>query len=93
MVTISVDPENDTPERLREYAEELGAGDGWHFLTGEPSAVETAWKAFDAYVPNKARHEPLTFLRGSNSKQWTRLNGLISATDLTAEIRHILPKK
>lgn len=34
LVSFSVDPENDTPEVLREYAEEHDAPDGWYFLTG-----------------------------------------------------------
>lgn len=34
-VSFSVDPENDTPEVLKEYAEEYDADeDNWHFLTG-----------------------------------------------------------
>ena len=41
LVSISFDPERDTPERLREYAELFGAGDGeWHFLTGMPEEIE-----------------------------------------------------
>ena len=35
LVTISVDPENDTPQELRAFAESLGADLGrWHFVTG-----------------------------------------------------------
>jgi protein SCO1/2 len=33
-VSVSSDPETDTPEALRRYKEEIGAGDlSWHFLT------------------------------------------------------------
>lgn len=40
-VSFSVDPENDTPERLREYAGLLGADtDRWTFLTGDFAIVE-----------------------------------------------------
>jgi protein SCO1 len=39
-VSITVDPENDTPEALRAYAEAHGADlAGWSFLTGAPAAV------------------------------------------------------
>ena len=39
-VSISVDPEHDTPEVLKEYAEALDADlAGWTFLTGTPAAV------------------------------------------------------
>lgn len=40
LVTISVDPEHDTPEVLAEYARQLGADERrWLFLTGTPQAV------------------------------------------------------
>ena len=35
MVSVSIDPEHDTPERLREYAKRFDAGPQWHFLTGD----------------------------------------------------------
>jgi protein SCO1/2 len=40
-VTISVDPEYDTPERLRAYADALGVDtERWHFVTGAPAALK-----------------------------------------------------
>lgn len=40
LVSISVDPEYDTPERLRTYGEELGVRPArWTLLTGEPQAI------------------------------------------------------
>lgn len=35
LVSFSVDPSHDTPERLRAYAERYAAGDDWFFVTGE----------------------------------------------------------
>ena len=39
LISITLDPEHDTPERLAEYATRFEAGDGWHFLTGTPEDV------------------------------------------------------
>jgi protein SCO1/2 len=40
IVSISVDPETDTPERLSEYARQNGAREGvWIFLTGDPQKI------------------------------------------------------
>jgi len=52
-VSITVDPERDTPEVLKEYADALGANlAGWSFLTGEPAAVrEVAHSYGVAMVP------------------------------------------
>jgi len=35
-ISMTVDPEHDTPERLNEYAKAFGAGPGWLFVTGKP---------------------------------------------------------
>ncbi|WP_096435765.1 SCO family protein [Alteribacter populi] len=42
IVSFTVDPEFDTPERLKDYGESYGAHfDNWHFLTGyEPEMIE-----------------------------------------------------
>jgi len=41
LITVTVDPEYDTPEVLADYAAELGADlDNWRFVTGEPEAIE-----------------------------------------------------
>ena len=40
LVSVTVDPEKDTPEILRGYAEKLGAQPGrWDFLTGPKAAI------------------------------------------------------
>ena len=39
MVSISTDPENDTPEVLKAYAERFKAGPQWMFLTGKKDAI------------------------------------------------------
>jgi len=45
-ISITVDPEHDTPAGLRAYAKEQGADRaGWIFLTGSPADVERAMGA------------------------------------------------
>jgi protein SCO1/2 len=39
LVSFSVDPAYDTPERLDEYARRYGATPTWHFLTGDRAAI------------------------------------------------------
>ena len=60
-VSITVDPERDTPEVLKEYAQAFGANlAGWCFLTGSPSAI-------------RGRHAPLRRVRGEGRRtaMWT----------------------
>lgn len=47
LVSISIDPEKDTPAVLRQYAERFEAGERWLFLTGTKTAIrELALKGF-----------------------------------------------
>jgi protein SCO1/2 len=92
MISISIDPEHDTPERLREYARKFRAGQQWLFLTGSAEDIAAVQKAFDAYRGSKMRHEPLTFLSAGPGMPWVRLDGLMSATQLVAEYRGLTAK-
>ena len=55
LLTISFDPQYDTPERLRDYAAAMRAGGpGWHFLTGDARNVERVCNAFGIqYFPEE----------------------------------------
>ncbi len=87
MVSVSIDPEHDTPRRLSEYARRFEAGRQWLFLTGHRDDVVAVQKSFDAFSGNKMRHEPLTFLRPVAGDLWLRFQGFLSAADLAAEVR------
>ena len=42
LVSITVDPDYDTPAILRDYARRWSAGPDWHYLTGDVSALAAA---------------------------------------------------
>jgi protein SCO1/2 len=89
--SISIDPEADTPERLRLYAVGYDAKPNWRFLTGRMDNVVAVQQAFDAYRGNKMRHEPLIFLHpGGGGAEWVRLNGMLTASQLAAEYRRLV---
>ena len=85
MISVSIDPEYDTPAKLQDYAKKFRAGPQWEFLTGTPEQMIQLQKAFDAYGGNKMNHKPLTLLRGAGADEWIRLEGLVSASDILAE--------
>lgn len=93
MISITIDPEYDTPAHLRDYAERYHAGPQWQFLTGKLEDIVAVQKAFDAYRGTKMSHEPLTFLRVSADAPWVRLNGLASAADVVREYRQLLAEQ
>jgi protein SCO1/2 len=54
-VSITVDPEHDTPEVLREYAQTFGANlAGWAFLTGSPDAIQDVTRRYGVFASKTA---------------------------------------
>ncbi len=54
IISISIDPENDTPELLKQHAQKIGAkSPNWHFLTGDRTYIGTLADQFDIYVGDK----------------------------------------
>ncbi|WP_179404714.1 SCO family protein [Burkholderia guangdongensis] len=82
IVSISIDPENDTPARLREYAAKFGAGPEWQHYTGTVAASVAAQKAFNVYRQDKMDHNPVILLRASPGKPWLRIDGFATVDDL-----------
>ncbi len=67
LLSITTDPEIDSPEVLKSYAERYGVDfSNWSFLTGEEDELSPVWKAFGVRVQRKARglvdHTTLTAL-------------------------------
>lgn len=68
LVSISIDPKNDTPEVLESYAEKSGADNsGWHFLTGDFRTVQKVMGDYSYYAAKRFpkpevadRHNPDT---------------------------------
>ncbi len=87
MVSISIDPDYDTPARLRDYSKQFGAAPQWWFLTGSSDDVAAVQKAFGAWRGNKMRHESLVFVRLEPGRRWIRLAGPLAASELVAELR------
>ena len=90
MVSISIDPEQDTPSALAAYAKRFKAGPQWEFLTGALEDSVAVQKAFDTYRGDKMNHAPLTLLRATPDAQWVRYDGFASAADLVKEARAML---
>lgn len=85
MISVSIDPAQDTPARLSEYAGRFGAGPQWTFYTGSQEAVDAVQRAFNVYRPDKMGHTAVTFVRPQGASQWIRLDGFASADRLIRE--------
>ncbi len=92
MVSISIDPEQDTPAVLKAYAGKFDAGPQWQMLTGSLQDSIAVQRAFNVYRGDKMGHTPATFLRAKAGQPWVRLDGFASANDILREYRQLVTR-
>lgn len=90
IMSISIDPEQDTPARLREYARKFHAGVGWQHYTGTLAASIAAQRAFDVYRGAKMSHAAVTLMRAAPGKPWVRIEGFVTPDQLVRYYRELL---
>lgn len=86
LISVSVDPSTDTPERLRDFAGKFKAGPGWTFVTGEKSEIDALLRALGVAVADKNDHTPMILVGNDAKGYWTRTYGLASPTALVKVI-------
>ncbi|HKV33527.1 MAG TPA: SCO family protein [Pyrinomonadaceae bacterium] len=88
LISVSVDPTTDTPERLNDYAAKFKAGPNWTFVTGDKARIDSVLAGLGAAVSNKNDHTPMILIGNDSNDYWTRAYGLTSPTkivDILAE--------
>ncbi|MHB8726439.1 MAG: SCO family protein [Casimicrobiaceae bacterium] len=86
LMSITIDPEQDSPGRLREYAKTFNAGPEWQHYGGTLAASQAVQRAFDVYRGSKMDHVPATLIRPAPGAPWTRIEGFATADQLLAEL-------
>ena len=92
LVSISIDPEHDTPKVLKAYLKRYRAKPGWDFLTGNRENIERVTNAFGSYTPDKMQHYPLTFVYSPVQDVWFRIDGLVATAELMEEYQKALKR-
>ena len=78
LISISVDPTVDTPERLQEFAKKFNAEPGWTLVTGDKAEIDSLLQALGVAVVNKNDHTPMVLIGSDVNDHWTRTYGLSS---------------
>ena len=80
LLSISVDPEHDTPQVLKAYAQQYQVGPGWLFLNAKLDDVDLLSKKLGLYSEpnpeNKDGHMPTLLIGNEATGQWIRGSAL-----------------
>lgn len=90
MVSLSINPITDTPEKLKSYATHFQAQPEWVWLTGEKSQVNDLLKGLGVYSADYSNHKPVILIGDAISGTWTRFDGFTSPETLAAKIDELL---
>ncbi|NKB63605.1 MAG: redoxin family protein [Gammaproteobacteria bacterium] len=90
LISVSIDPVTDTPERLSEWSDRFNPGPDWTFLTGEKRTVDDLLRALKVFTPNYEDHQPIMIVANDATQSCRYVNGLSSAKFMLQAIDRIL---
>lgn len=80
-ISVSVDPENDTPKQMKAWGEKFHVGKGWSLVSGKKEDIATLLKSLGLYVAIPQRHQS-ALLIGNQKSGWTRVSSWSTAEKL-----------
>jgi protein SCO1/2 len=90
LISISVDPLTDTPERLRRWGEKFNAQPGWSLITGDKAEIDKLLLALGGFAAKKEDHSPTLLIGNEAAGVWTRAYGLAPAGKLVEIIEEMI---
>jgi protein SCO1 len=90
LISISVDPVVDTPQRLKAWSAQFDAGPEWSLLTGPKREVEALLKALHVFTPDKQAHTPTILIGNDATGTWRRTYGLVEPATLADMLSDVI---
>lgn len=88
LVSVSVDPVRDTPEKLAAHARKFDQGKGWVWLTGSRYNVQEVLRNFGITISNLEEHAPMVMVGRADNSNWYRLVGIPHPDDVMEALTH-----
>ncbi|HYC90410.1 MAG TPA: SCO family protein [Thermoanaerobaculia bacterium] len=93
LISITVDPETDTPEALRSYAKAASAERGWHFVTGEKENVRQALHKLGLLTETKETHTSVMLIGNEPKGVWKKAFGLAASDEIVRLVQEVVAAK
>jgi cytochrome oxidase Cu insertion factor (SCO1/SenC/PrrC family) len=90
-VSLSIDPERDTPAALKEFAQTHDAyHEGWTFLTGKPEVIKEITSRLGQYTVEVEAHSTLMLAGNVNAAHWMKIPPQDQAPTIVEKLRPLL---
>ena len=88
-ISITLDPERDTPEVLKSYAQKFVAGDGWLFLTVEKENLRQITRRLGHVTSQIEAHNTHYMIGNVKIARWSKLPPNLSEEAIAARLRQM----
>ena len=90
-VSLSIDPERDTPAAMKEFAKTHHADhDGWVFLTGKPENLNLIVKRLGQYTEDVEAHSTMMLAGNVNAAHWIKIQPYDQPPIITEKLKSLL---
>jgi protein SCO1/2 len=89
LVSVTLDPFNDTPAQLAHWRAQFDNAPGWRLLTGDPDQVDLVLHAMRQDTADIAQHDAFLWVGDPRTRTWTRMSALAAPDTLAALIKHM----
>ncbi len=90
ILSLSVDSDYDTPQRMQAYAAQFKARRGWHFLSGEKENVQLALRKFGQLTERKESHPSIFLVGNLTTGLWKKAFGLADPKKIIPIVESVL---
>lgn len=94
LISVSLDPLNDTPARLLEWRNKFSTKPGWTLVTGRYQDIDALLSSLGAAAPEPASHAPfILIIDGRSDAPWQRMDGLADPAAVARVLRQRLQRR
>lgn len=90
LISVSMNPEADTPERMKAWGEQFGAKPGWILVTGEKASMDSLLRFMRGDPARKGDHTPALLIGNYDRGVWIREFALAEPSRYTRMLEEIL---
>lgn len=90
-ISMTVDPETDTPEKLKAFADGMNAGEGWMFITGKPAVIKAINSKLGDRSKRPSDHRMEIVVGNAATDEWARNSPLGELDRLVFDILQFDP--
>jgi protein SCO1/2 len=94
MISITVDPNNDTPNVLNAYARRFATKPGWYFVTGRRQDIDLLKSRFavDRYGTDKSDHTGILVFGNEATQQWASTPAMGDPESIARSVTRLVRK-